>query len=94
MSVADPNRVILTGNLHELIAGQTEFAPVGAEVLIDEVVVEGIIACRDRCVRREERICADSFACLIEAQTCCHQFATPLEGEEGSMSLVDVPDGR
>src|SRR5579884_4187658 len=83
--------VIFASNLHELIAGQPEFVRVRAEVLIDEVVVEGVIACRNRGMRREEGICANRFACFIETQPCCHQFATPLEGEEGSMSLVDVP---
>ncbi len=83
--------MILSRDLHELLAVESKLSPVGAKVLVDEIVTERIIPCRYRSVRREERICSNRFSSLVEAQAKDYQLPAAFQIQKGCMSLVKMP---
>src|SRR5215471_7691800 len=86
--------MIFTCHIHELFAGQSKLPPVGAKILINQVVGERIVASRDRCMCCEERICSDCFTGLVKRQASSNQFPASFEVEESCVTLVDVPGSR
>ena len=56
--------MIFACHLHKLFARQAELAPIGAKILVHQVVAKGIVACWYRSVRGEERVGGDRLARL------------------------------
>ena len=68
-------------------------SPVGAEILIHEIIREGIVARWHRRVRGEQRIRGHRLPCLVKAQAARDQFAAAFQAQEGSVPFVDMPGG-
>ena len=81
--------MLFTCDFHKLVAGQAELAPVGAEVLVDEVIAECVVTGWYRRVRGEERVGGNGLAGLIESQARGNQFTASFQVQESGMSLVD-----
>src|SRR2546421_11509479 len=83
--------MILAGYLHKLFARQSKLAPVGAKVLVDQFIAERIVSCRDRSMRRKERVSGNHLACLVKVEASSNQFPAALQVQEGRVSFVDMP---
>src|SRR5262249_4746742 len=79
----------------ELVGREAELAPELAQVLLDELVREAVVARRDRRVRREERAPRGRLPRLLEALAEARDaLADELEAEERRVPLVHVERGR
>src|SRR5437016_2940005 len=83
--------MILPRYLHELFAVESQLPPVGAKVLVDEIITECIVPCGYGRMCCEERICGDRLSCLVEAQSGGHQLPASFEIQKGRVPLVEVP---
>src|SRR5205823_1157821 len=80
--------------VEELLAGEAEFGVVGAEVALDDVGVEGVIAGGDGGVGGEDVGGRDEFEGFVEGKFLFfHEHVNAFNGEKGGVALVHVADG-
>ena len=83
--------VIRIGTTHtdQVIPLDAEFAGIIAHVLVEQVLVEIIVTCGNRCMAGVESARAYHFLRLVEGQTLfLNEVYETLETHEGSVSLV------
>ena len=73
----------------------TETGRIVAEILREEFLVEGVVACRNGGMGGEETAGANQFHCLFVHQTAfLHVFTQPFQADECGVAFVAVVDGR
>ncbi len=76
----------------EFIAREAQLFPIAGKVSIHQVVREDIVPCRYGGVCREDGALADQLAGFRMGRPLLNQLTHPLQGEEGRVPFVGMPD--